>query len=231
MKKVYTAALVAALLFVNAAAALAAAPASKPAPAPKSASEQKPAPKTAPEPAPPATLAAASEPDKLIKYGARGDEVKLMQKLLADTGYYAGQLDGVFGGETLAAVKDFQTYNGLEPDGVVGKDTIAFLQRERSSTEPGRYSRQFTMTATAYTSQDAGNGSTTYRGNTLRRGLAAVDPRVIPLGTRLFISGYGFAIADDTGGAIRGSKIDLAFDNHAEAIQFGVQRVTVYILE
>jgi 3D (Asp-Asp-Asp) domain-containing protein len=179
----------------------------------------------------PATLAAASEPDKLLKQGSRGDEVKLVQKLLADTGYYAGQIDGVFGGETLAAVKDFQTYNGLQPDGVVGKDPIAVLQRERSSTEPSRYSRQLVMIATAYTSQDAGNGNWTARGNELRRGLAAVDPRVIPLGTRLFISGYGYAIADDIGGAIKGNKIDLAFDNRDEAFQFGVQRVTVYILD
>jgi len=227
MRKICTAAVLAVLLLANATAALAAT-APKTAPAPKSA----PAPKEAPTPAPPAaTLAAAAEPDKLIKLGARGDEVKMLKKLLADTGYYAGQIDGVFGGETLAAVKDFQTYNALEADGVVGKDTIAVMQRERSSVEPGRYSRQFVMTATAYTSQDAGNGSRTCRGNELRRGLAAVDPRVIPLGTRLFIKGYGFAIADDIGGAIKGNKIDLAFDNHDEAIQFGVQRVTVYILD
>ncbi len=229
MKKVYLAALLAVLLLVNATAVLAAAPAPspKPAPAPKAA----PPPVPAPAPAAPATQAAAAEPDKPIKYGARGDEVKMLQKLLADTGYYAGQIDGVFGGETLAAVKDFQTYNGLEPDGVVGKNTIAFLQRERSSTEPARYSRQVVMTATAYTSQDAGNGSMTYRGNLLRRGLAAVDPRIIPLGTRLFVQGYGYAIADDVGGAIRGNKIDLAFENRADAIQFGVQKVNVYILD
>jgi 3D (Asp-Asp-Asp) domain-containing protein len=156
--------------------------------------------------------------------------VKILQKLLADTGYYAGKIDGVFGDETLAAVKHFQNYNNLRPDGVVGKETIAVLKRERSSTEPSRYSRQLVMIATAYTSQDDGVGNRTYRGNELRRGLAAVDPRVIPLGTRLYIKGYGFAIADDIGGAIKGNKIDLAFENHADAIQFGVQKVTVYIL-
>lgn len=178
-----------------------------------------------------ALAAVAPAPDKLLKQGARGEDVKMVQKLLADTGYYAGQVDGVFGGATLEAVQKFQSYNGLKPDGVVGKETIAFLQRERASTAPNRYSREMTMNATAYTAQDDGNGSHTYRGHELRRGLAAVDPRVIPLGTRLFIKGYGFAIADDIGGAIKGNKIDLAFENRAEALQFGVQKVTVYILD
>ena len=178
-----------------------------------------------------AAVAPAPAADKLLKQGARGEDVKMVQKLLADTGYYAGQIDGVFGGATLEAVQRFQTYNGLKSDGVVGKETITFLQRERASTAPNRYNRELTMTATAYTSQDDGNGSHTYRGHELRRGLAAVDPRVIPLGTRLFIKGYGFAIADDIGGAIKGNKIDLAFENRAEALQFGVQKVTVYILD
>jgi 3D (Asp-Asp-Asp) domain-containing protein len=206
MKKVYiVTAILAVLLIANAAALAAVAPAPAPSPAP--------------------------EADKLIKHGARGDDVKMVQKLLADTGYYVGQIDGVFGGGTLEAVKRFQVYNGLTPDGVVGKETIAFLQRERATSEPGRYSRQLAMYATAYTAQDPGNGSYTARGHKLRKGLVAVDPRVIPLGTRLFIKGYGFAIADDIGGAIKGNKIDLAFDSRAEALQFGVQKVTVYILD
>ena len=167
----------------------------------------------------------------MLKHGARGDEVKTVQRLLADTGYYAGEIDGVFGGGTLQAVKEFQAYHGLTADGVVGKDTIAFLQREKASALPDRYSRQLTMSATAYTSEDDGNGNMTYRGNLLRRGLVAVDPRVIPLGTRLFINGYGFAVADDIGGAIKGNRIDLAFENRAEALRFGVQKVTVYVLD
>jgi 3D (Asp-Asp-Asp) domain-containing protein len=86
------------------------------------------------------------------------------------------------------------------------------------------------MSATAYTAYDDGNGSYTYRGNLLRKGLVAVDPAQIPLGTRLYIEGYGYAIADDVGGAIKGNKIDLAFDNRADALQFGRRNVTVHIL-
>lgn len=175
-------------------------------------------------------FAAAPAPDKLLKQGARGEDVKTVQKLLAETGYYAGEIDGVFGGMTAQAVKAFQAYHGLTADGAVGKDTLAFLQRERASAEPGRYSRQLTMTATAYTAFDEGNGNTTYSGHKLRRGLVAVDPKVIPLGTRLFVKGYGYAIADDIGGAIKGNRIDLAFENRDDALRFGVQKVTVYIL-
>lgn len=174
--------------------------------------------------------AAAAPAENLIEMGDRGGEVTLVQKLLADTGFYAGAIDGVFGGGTFEAVEEFQAYAGLPSDGVVGKETLAYLERERDSANPGRHSRALAMTATAYTAYDYGNGSFTYRGHSLRRGLAAVDPRVIPLGSRLYIPGYGYAIADDTGSAIKGSRIDLAFENRGEALQFGRQRVTVYIL-
>jgi 3D (Asp-Asp-Asp) domain-containing protein len=59
----------------------------------------------------------------------------------------------------------------------------------------------------------------------------AVDPRVIRLGSRLFIEGYGAAIAADTGGAIRGNRIDLCMDSLRSAINFGRQPVKVYVLQ
>lgn len=62
-------------------------------------------------------------------------------------------------------------------------------------------------------------------------GVVAVDPSVIPLGKRLYIEGYGYAIAGDVGSAIKGLRIDLGFDTYREAINFGVRRVRVYILD
>ena len=53
---------------------------------------------------------------------------------------------------------------------------------------------------------------------------------IIPLGTQLYIEGYGYAIADDTGGAIVGNRIDLGMDSRAEALEFGRQDVVVHIL-
>lgn len=62
------------------------------------------------------------------------------------------------------------------------------------------------------------------------KGVVAVDPRFIPLGTRLFIEGYGYAVAGDTGGAIKGNRIDLGMDSHHEAMAVGRRKVRVLIL-
>lgn len=86
------------------------------------------------------------------------------------------------------------------------------------------------MVATAYTAGCAGCSGYTASGYRAGHGIVAVDPRVIPLGTRLYIPGYGFAIAGDTGGAIHGSRIDLGFDSLSDALQFGRRPVKVYPL-
>ncbi|WP_281289522.1 3D domain-containing protein [Sporomusa termitida] len=164
-----------------------------------------------------------------LTMGMRGDKVRVVQKLLADGGFYAGNIDGVYGPITANAVRAFQRSTSLEITGTVDRETFTYL--ERATGEPSRYSRSLLMKASAYTAHDPGNGSYTYRGNLLRRGMAAVDPTVIPLGTRLYIKGYGYAIADDIGGAIKGQRIDLAFENRREALNFGVRKVTVYILD
>ncbi len=86
------------------------------------------------------------------------------------------------------------------------------------------------LIATAYTpGYDCGTRTAT--GMKAGRGVVAVDPRVIPLGTRLYIEGYGEALAADTGGAIKGNRIDLCFDTLAEARAFGRRRVAVRTLD
>jgi 3D (Asp-Asp-Asp) domain-containing protein len=86
------------------------------------------------------------------------------------------------------------------------------------------------MIATAYTASCAGCSGYTATGYRAGRGIVAVDPRVIPLGTRLFIPGYGFAIAGDTGGDIVGHRIDLGFNSYSDAVQFGRRTIRVYTL-
>jgi 3D (Asp-Asp-Asp) domain-containing protein len=86
------------------------------------------------------------------------------------------------------------------------------------------------MVATAYTAGCYGCSGITASGRPAGHGIVAVDPRYIPLGTRLFIPGYGFAIAGDTGGAIKGYRIDLGFNSYSDAIRFGRRAVTVYRL-
>lgn len=86
------------------------------------------------------------------------------------------------------------------------------------------------MLATAYTADCAGCGGMTAIGRRAGKGIVAVDPRVIPLGTHLYIPGYGMAVAGDTGGDIVGNRIDLGFDSVREAVLFGRQNIKVYRL-
>ena len=85
--------------------------------------------------------------------------------------------------------------------------------------------------ATGYSSQDPGNSPYTASGTLVRHGVIAVDPAVIPLGTRVYIPGYGDAVAEDIGWGIRGYMIDVAFDTHEEALLFGRQSLEIYIRE
>ncbi|NLK97930.1 MAG: DUF348 domain-containing protein [Epulopiscium sp.] len=101
-----------------------------------------------------------------------------------------------------------------------------------------KYKKVLTMSATAYTAsyKDTGKSPShpgygiTYTGTRARVGTVAVDPRVIPLGTKMYVEGYGYAVAEDIGGAIKGNKIDLYFNTLKEANNFGRQQRKVYIL-
>lgn len=90
------------------------------------------------------------------------------------------------------------------------------------------------MVATGYEASPISTGEWsdgyTFVGLRARRGVIAVDPTVIPLGTRLYVPGYGEGIAADIGGAIKGNIIDLFFETYEEAIEWGRQTVDVYIL-
>lgn len=107
-----------------------------------------------------------------------------------------------------------------------------------------QYANAMKMRATAYTADyqstgknpgDSGFGITA-TGTTVKRSqngysTIAVDPRVIPLGTKVYVEGYGYAIAEDTGGAIKGNRIDVYVPNNSEAYNWGVRWVNVYILK
>ena len=86
------------------------------------------------------------------------------------------------------------------------------------------------MVATGYSAECAGCDGWTAIGRRAGHGIVAVDPRVIPIGTRLYIPGYGFAVAGDTGGDIVGRRIDLGFDSTRDAMNFGRQDIKVYRL-
>lgn len=86
------------------------------------------------------------------------------------------------------------------------------------------------VVATGYTPGDPGCTGITYTGTKASRGTIAVDPKVIPFGTKLYIPGYGYGVAADTGGAIKGNKIDLCYETRAEALNWGIKNITVYVV-
>lgn len=91
--------------------------------------------------------------------------------------------------------------------------------------------RSLFVSATAYSRFDPGLSNHTASGTLVRRGVIAVDPTIIPMGTHVFIPGYGEAIAEDIGSAIRGNKIDIAFDTAEEAIMFGRKNIEIFIMD
>jgi len=92
--------------------------------------------------------------------------------------------------------------------------------------------RTLTMIATGYSaSENRKWGGKTATGRPARFGVVAVDPRFIKLGTKVYVEGYGIAIAADTGGAIKGRRIDLCFNSRAEAMKVGRKPVKVTILK
>lgn len=111
---------------------------------------------------------------------------------------------------------------------IVALGTTDVVQTSRGEM---RFEKVMQMEATAYTPWDEGCIGITANGMKAGHGVVAVDPRTIPLGTRLYIQGYGYAIAADTGGAIKGDRIDLCMDTKNEAFSFGRRSVKVYILE
>ena len=94
----------------------------------------------------------------------------------------------------------------------------------------GQIKQVLTMEATAYLPTDGGGDGITASGIQAKHGVVAVDPNVIPLGTKLYIPGYGEALAADTGGDIVGSRIDVVMEDYGEAMQFGRRTVEVYVL-
>lgn len=124
----------------------------------------------------------------------------------------------------------------VEPavDEIIGVGTREAARVLQTPTGTYHYIDVIDMVATAYYPGPESTGEWadgyTYTGLLAGRGVVAVDPKVIPLGTRLYVPGYGEAIAADIGGAIKGNRIDLGFATYEEAIQYGRKSVKVYIL-
>jgi uncharacterized protein YabE (DUF348 family) len=127
-------------------------------------------------------------------------------------------------------------------DKIVAYGTVSNFKNSRGDLV--RYSKIIKMKATAYTASFADTGKNpgdhgfgiTYSGLKVREGIIAVDPKVIPLGTKVYVEvpgpapDYGFALAADIGSAIKGNLIDLYFDSMSQVSKWGKRNVTVYVL-
>ncbi len=125
---------------------------------------------------------------------------------------------------------------------IVEQGTAQYIATSRGDT---RFKKAIRMSSTAYDATFESTGKNpgdkyygiTRSGTKVRPGVVAVDPKVIPLGTKLYVKSldgskdYGFASAEDTGGAIKGNKIDLYFEDPADVEKYGRKKVEVFILD
>ena len=132
--------------------------------------------------------------------------------------------------------KDKVTYEITYIDGVeserkeISRETVTaavdkvILNGTKISFNGKSYSRKLVVKAYSYT-----GGGRTAMGTRARVGEIAVDPKVIPLGSRVYIEGVGARIAEDTGGNIKGNTIDIYMNTVAECRRWGARTVTIYI--
>ncbi|MDT8717274.1 DUF348 domain-containing protein [Clostridium sp. 19966] len=126
---------------------------------------------------------------------------------------------------------------------IIVQGTLGVLNLSRGG-EQVLFKRTVRVKATAYTncyqctgkSRGSAEYGITSTGTTAKRdpsgySTIAVDPDVIPLGTKVYVDGYGFAIAEDTGGAIKGNSIDVFLNSYNEASNWGVRYLNVYVLK
>lgn len=138
--------------------------------------------------------------------------------------------ENVFGSASAQAALSFPENKKAAEEAAAKKAAEEAAAQAAEKQQQAENARSIVMEATAYTAAEGSGTGLTATGQPLQRGMVAVDPSVIPLGTQLYIEGYGYAVAADTGGAISGNHIDLAMDSVSEALDFGRQQVVVHIL-
>lgn len=153
--------------------------------------------------------------DKVLEEGEDGKRVKIFKITYFEGEEYDREITST---ETTPA-KDKKILRG----------TKIVWKTYSSSDGEVRYWKKMRVYATHYDSHCLGCNEWTATGMRAGYGVIAVDPKVIPLGSRVYVPGYGFAIAGDTGGAIKGNIIDLGFDD-AKTAGWTARFVDIYLL-
>lgn len=113
------------------------------------------------------------------------------------------------------------------------KPAVIAMGRSGFATSRGSFNRSTVMTveATAYTPYDGSSTGRTATGRKANYGVIAVDPKVIPLNSLVYVEGYGFAVAADTGGAIKGHRIDVCFPDNGKVRAWGRKKVVIHVFK
>ena len=158
--------------------------------------------------------------------------------LLANTAYQVldpGQ-DGVREEKTKTwYLNGVQTKVDVVPGKVITAAKPTIILKGNGGSRGMTVKKSIQVVATAYepgpTSCGKYANGYTATGMKAGKGVIAVDPKVIPLGTKVYVEGYGMAVAADVGGATKGNKIDVCMDTVAECKQWGRKTVTLHILQ
>lgn len=148
-------------------------------------------------------------PDRLVSRGSNGLQEQTVELTFED----GKEVDRRILGQRVVKAPTNQ---------VVSRGTQTTISRGGNTFS---FKRAYLMKASAYCIP----GGKTATGASVSRGIIAVDPRVIPLGKSVYVEGYGYARALDTGGSIQGNRIDLYMNSTQEARSWGVRTVTVYV--
>ncbi len=144
------------------------------------------------------------------------------------------------------SVSNLMKWNGLKSSVIypnqnlklVNGGTTAAVKKPAktpSRSDNDTVTKEFIANASAYTASCKGCSGITKTGLNLKKNpslkVIAVDPNVIPLGSKVHVEGYGYAVAGDIGGAIKGNRIDVFMASHSQAIQWGRKSVRVKVLD
>ncbi|TWT27393.1 3D domain-containing protein [Planomicrobium sp. CPCC 101110] len=138
------------------------------------------------------------------------------------------------------SVTNLKSWNGLKSNTIHPKQKLKLTKSASKAKTPSRSSsssvvKEFTVSSTAYTASCSGCSGITRTGINLKKNpglkVIAVDPNVIKLGTKVYVEGYGYAVAGDTGGAIKGKKIDVFIPTQSGALKWGRKNVKIKILK
>jgi N-acetylmuramoyl-L-alanine amidase len=166
-------------------------------------------------------------------YGITVNDLMNANGLSSDLIHPGDQLTIKKGGNVVAPAKQKVDAATTASEPAPAPQPAAPAESQQPAQEPA--GKEMTVTATAYTANCDGCSGITATGVNLKENpsekVIAVDPSVIPLGSKVYVEGYGYATAADTGSAIKGNRIDVFIPSEDQAVQWGVKTVNVKVVE